>query len=97
MRMFEDVVTCTFRIVHYVDHIGPSVFWCVQDSFHETHPPHALRHGAPEAQAARAGELRGHGGKQDSAVVLGRDLHGLLVFLLRHSNIYFSHLGKRVP
>lgn len=83
--------TFTFWIVDHIHDVPPAGLRCMKDPFHESHPPHALRHGAPEPQAARAGKLSRDRWKQDGTVVLRRDLHGLLVFLLRHSNITFRH------
>lgn len=86
------VVWVTFRVVHHIDNVAPSCLWRVQDALHETHAPHALGHRAAEAQAARSGELGRHGGEQHSAVVLRRDLHGLLVLLLGHSDVPLRHV-----
>ncbi len=60
----------------------------------QANSPHALRHRAPVTQATSPWKLSGHRGQQHRAVVLRRDLHRLLVLLLRDANVHLSHLSS---
>lgn len=77
----------TFGVVDHVDQVSPAGLGRVQDALHQPHAPHALRHRVAVAQPTGPGELRRDGGEQHGAVILRRDLDGLVVLVLRHPDI----------
>lgn len=84
----------TFGVVDHVDQVAPVALGRMQDALHQPNPPHALGLRVPVPQPARPWELCRHRGQQHRAVVLGRNLHGLLILVLGDADVHVGHVSE---
>lgn len=63
----------------------------MQDTLHKPDSPHALWLWVPVPQPARPWELGCYWWQQNRPIVLRGDLHGLLAFVLRHTDVQLRH------